>query len=67
MRRALLPFAPWFRSSYHLGVDDLLVVPFDELRVLFEVLVDGHTFDPDAVSRVWAALTLISKEAVTCG
>lgn len=52
----LLPFAPFFRASYHLGVDDLLAVPFDELRVLFGVLTADGGFNEDATARVWAAL-----------
>ena len=56
MRRALLPFAPWFRGAFGLGVDDLLVVPFDELRVLFEHLVAEHGFEGDAVAVARAAL-----------
>lgn len=51
-----MPFAPWFRGAFGLGVDDLLAVPFDELRVLFEHLVAEHGFEGDAVAVARAAL-----------
>jgi len=44
-----LPFAPLFRV-WGLGVDDLLSVPFDELRVLFEHIVDAYEVDAGMVA-----------------
>lgn len=38
LRRVLLPYVPWLRHWYGVGIDDCLNMPADELEVLLRSL-----------------------------